>query len=130
MVNADRHRHFDMKFAPANIVDGDPDSYWATEDDIRGATLEIDLGQDTYFDRIMLQEPIRFVQRISRFSIEARIEGQWTPIAEGTTIGYKRLLRIPGVTADGVRILIERANNAPALSNFGLFQASAGESAG
>ncbi|MEE8386840.1 MAG: discoidin domain-containing protein, partial [Dehalococcoidia bacterium] len=114
----------------ANIVDGDPDSYWATEDDIRGATLEIDLGQETYFDRIMLQEPIRFGQRISLFSLEARIGGEWTPIAEGTTIGYKRLFRIPGVSADGVRILIERANNVPAISNFGLFRASAGESAG
>jgi len=128
-VEADRHRRFDMKFAPGNIVDGDPDSYWATEDEIRGATLEIDLGQETYFDRIMLQEPIRFGQRISLFSVEARIGGEWTPIAEGTTIGYKRIFRIPGVTADGVRILIERANNTPALSNFGLFRASDGETA-
>ena len=109
------------------IVDDDPDSYWATDDDVRRATLEIDLGEPTYFDRILLQEPIRFGQRISAFAIEARVEEEWTPIARGTTIGYKRLLRITGIEADRVRIVIEQANNVPALSNFGLFKASSAE---
>ncbi len=126
-VEADQHRGRHRKFAPANLVDEDPDSYWAADDDVRAATLEIDLGGDTYFDRIMMQEPIRFGQRISAFAIEARVDGEWVPIARGTTIGYKRLLRLPGVTADRVRISIEGANNAPALSSFGLFEAAAGD---
>ena len=88
---------------------------------------EIDLGEPTYFDRILLQEPIRFGQRIASFAIEARAEGEWMEVASGTTIGYKRLLRIPGIEADRVRIVIREANNSPALSNFGLFQASADE---
>ena len=120
-IEADNYRERNPYFAPANLVDDDPDSYWATDDDVRRATLEIDLGEPTYFDRIMLQEPIRFGQRISAFAIEALANDEWTPIARGTTIGYKRLLRIPGTEADRVRIVIEQANNVPALSNFGLF---------
>ncbi len=126
-VEADQQRSGHSRFAPVNLVDSDPESYWATDNDVRRATLEIDLGEPTYFDRIMLQEPIRFGQRISAFAIEARIEGEWAAIARGTTIGYKRLLRIPGVTADRVRIRIQRANNTPALSHFGLFKAAARE---
>ncbi|UCF18266.1 MAG: alpha-L-fucosidase [Gemmatimonadota bacterium] len=126
-VEADHHRLRHPKFAPANIVDGDPETYWATDDDVRAATLAIDLGAATYFDRILLQEPIRFGQRISAFTIEARVAGEWAVVARGTTIGYKRLLRIPGVTADRVRISIEEANAVPALSNLGLFRAAAGE---
>jgi alpha-L-fucosidase len=76
----------------------------------------------------MLQEPIHLGQRIAEFVIEARIGGEWESIARGTTIGYKRLLRIPMVAADRVRIVIQRANNVPALSNFGLFRASVSES--
>ena len=75
----------------------------------------------------MLQEPIRFGQRISAFTIEARAGGAWLTVARATTIGYKRLLRIDGVEADRVRITIEQANSVPALSNFGLFKASARE---
>ncbi len=129
-VKADGQRLGHPKFAPVNLVDADPESYWAVDDGVRRAILEIDLGRDTYFDRIMLQEPIRFGQRISAFVIEARVEGAWTAVARGTTIGYKRLLRISGVTADRVRIRIERSNNAPALSHFGLFTAAAGERTG
>jgi len=124
-ASSQRGRH--PYFAPSNIVDDDPDSYWAADDGVRQATLELELGEPTYFDRIMLQEPIRFGQRISRFAIEAVFNGDWIRIASGTTIGHKRLLRIRGIETERVRIVIEQANNVPALSNFGLFKASAGE---
>jgi alpha-L-fucosidase len=127
-VEAEQWRAEHGKFAPGNVADGDPESYWATDDDVRQATLEIDLGAPAHFDRILLQEPIRFGQRISAFTVEARVDGEWTPLAEATTIGYKRILRIPGVTADRVRIRIQDANNAPALSSVGLFKASPSES--
>jgi alpha-L-fucosidase len=129
-VTADNHRQRHRKFAPSNLVDGDSDTYWATDEEWRTATIEIDLGGETYFDRVMLQEPIRFGQRIAQFVIEAHVKDRWIEIASGTTIGYKRLLRIPGVSADGVRLRIERANNAPALSRIGLFRASSGEPVG
>ncbi len=128
-VLADNYRHRHRRFAPGNLVDGDPDTYWATDDEVRTAAIEIDLGEETYFDRVMLQEPIRFGQRIAEFAIQARRAGAWTQIASGTTVGYKRLLRISGVSADRVRILIEQANNVPALSRIGLFAASAAEPA-
>jgi alpha-L-fucosidase len=126
-VEADNHRSGNEYFSPANIVDHDLDSYWATDDGLRQATLEIDLGEPTYFDRIMLQEPIRFGQRIAAFTIEARVQNEWIQLAAATTVGHKRLLRIDGVEADRVRIVIKEANNVPALSNFGLFVASASE---
>ena len=127
-VTADSHRKRHPRFDPANLVDPDPNSYWAADDGVRQAVLEIDLAQEVRFDRIMLQEPIRLGQRIAEFIIAARIGGEWESIARGTTIGYKRLLRVPVVSADRVRIVIQRANNVPALSNFGLFKASVSES--
>ncbi|UCD25880.1 MAG: alpha-L-fucosidase [Gemmatimonadota bacterium] len=126
-VQADNHRGNHDYFSPSNLVDQHLDSYWATDDGILRAALEIDLGETVFFNRIMLQEPIRFGQRIAAFSIEARVDNEWMQVAQATTIGYKRLLRIDGVEADRVRIVIERANNVPALSNFGLFRASHAE---
>jgi alpha-L-fucosidase len=127
-VSADNVRGGAAYFSPVHVVDGDPDSYWATDDDRRDGVLEIDLEDPVYFDRVMLQEPIRFGQRISAFRVDARTDGEWHTVAEGTTIGYKRILRIAAVEADRVRVIIEDANNAPALSNVGLFRASAAES--
>jgi alpha-L-fucosidase len=117
------------KFSAANIVDADLDSYWAADGEAREASLEIDLEHPVLFDRIMIQEPIRFGQRISKFAIEGFVDGEWIELAEGTTIGYKRLLRISAVRARKIRLSIKGAKNTPAISNFGLFKASPKETA-
>ena len=127
-VDASNYRQQLDKFAPANIVDENLDSYWAADDHIREATLEIDLGESVVFDRIMIQEPIRFGQRISEFEIKGLVNGEWTQLAKGTTIGYKRILRIPPVHADKIQLIIKKSNNVPAISNFGLYKASPKES--
>ena len=93
----------------------------------RVGTLEIDLGEPTFFDRVLLQEPICLGQRVSAFRVEARVDGEWMEVARATTIGYKRVLRIDGVTADWVRVVIEDANNVPALSTIALYEAWADE---
>ena len=123
-VKASNSRLQHQKFSPTNIVDDDNTTYWATDDYIQEAVLKIDLEDNIMFDRIMLQEPIRFGQRISEFEIKGHINGKWMTIAQGTTIGYKRLLRIPQIQADKIRILIKKSNNIPAISNFGIYRAS------
>jgi alpha-L-fucosidase len=115
------------KFSPNNILDDNNSTYWATDDTVRQATIEVDLDSLTEFDRIMLQEPIRFGQRISSFEIQVLIQNKWESVAHGTTIGYKRLLRIHPVKTNKVQILIHNAISPPTLSNFGLFKASAKE---
>jgi len=121
---ADNVRLGHEKFAPGNAVDGRRDSYWATDDGVTSATLELLLTEETEFDRILLQEPIRLGQRISEFSVEARVNEEWRPVASGTTIGFKRLLRFSPVRADGIRIRIEESLAPPALSRIGIFKAS------
>ncbi|MBN1273037.1 MAG: alpha-L-fucosidase [Candidatus Aminicenantes bacterium] len=123
-VSADNIRLNHPKFSPGNCVDEDKETYWACDDGIRRAVVEVNLKEDTLFDRIVLQEPIRFGQRIAVFSIEGRTDGKWKKIAQGTTIGYKRILRIPSLEADRVRLIIHKSNNSPALSHLGLYKAS------
>jgi alpha-L-fucosidase len=47
--------------------------------------------------------------------------GAWREVASGTTIGYKRLLRLPAVSASGVRLRITGRRAKPAIAEFGLF---------
>ena len=113
------------KFSARNCVDDDPDSYWAAKEDEIQSVVMIQLDEPKTFDRIMLQEPIRLGQRIAKFAIDAEIDGSWKQVALGTTIGYKRLLRIEPITASKIRLNILDANNTPAISNVGLYKASA-----
>ncbi|MFI0259954.1 hypothetical protein ACH4OW_13095 [Streptomyces sp. NPDC017056] len=70
------------------------------------------------FDRVGLGEDLRSGQRVERFAVEARTGGAWRRIAEGTTVGHRRILVLPApapVTADAVRVRVLAARAAPRL---------------
>lgn len=56
---------------------------------------------------VQLQEDISKGQRVEKFLVEAFSEGRWQALGEGTTIGYKRMLRFPEVMADSLRLRID-----------------------
>ena len=115
------------QFCACNLTDGDPNSYWAADNKKRETSLEIEIDSTKKFDRILLQEPVRFGQRISSFDIELLQPAGWQTIASGTSIGYKKILRITAIAGSKIRINIREANNIPALSNFGLYKAASGD---
>lgn len=126
-ISANNYRLNNKKFAPENAVDNHPDTYWATDDSIFPAELTIHLPAEPEFDRILIQEPVKYGQRISRFRVDIMGETGWETVFEGTTIGYKRLIRITPVSTTRVRLTIIQANNTAAISNFGLFKSSGRE---
>ena len=123
-ITASNYRLKHKKFSPSNVLDNDNRTYWAADDTLSEVWLEIDLEEEVVFDRIMIQEPIRFGQRISEFTVECYIKDTWVTIARGTTVGYKRLLRVQPIKALKVRLNIIKFNNTPAVSSFGIYKAS------
>ena len=123
-AKANNFRFNHEKFAPENAVDKNNETYWATDDAVFPAELTIQLADETEFDRILIQEPVKFGQRISGFEVDIMGEKGWETVFEGTTIGYKRLIRIAPVSTSQVRLKVIHANNTVAISNFGLFKAS------
>ena len=113
------------KFGPQNVVDGNKDTYWATDDNVTTASLTIDLEKPTVFNRFLVQEYIRLGQRVKGFTVEVFMAGNWKEVGRGTTIGYKRILRFPGVKATKVRLNITGSDASPVISNIGLYSAPA-----
>ena len=107
----------------AAIIDRDTKNYWTTEDGVESATLEVHLARTLTFNRSLLQENIALGQRVEAFRLEAWTGKTWREIVRGTTVGYKRLLRFPSMTAAKLRIVVERSRTSPTLSSFGLFKA-------
>jgi alpha-L-fucosidase len=111
------------KFGAAMAVDGKINTYWATEDNTKTASLTIDLGKPTLFNRFLVQEYIRLGQRVKAFTVEAFVDGKWIEVAKATTIGYKRILRFPSVKATQVRFSITDSKCSPVISNIGIYDA-------
>lgn len=110
-------------FDASKAIDSDRETYWATDDAITKASLTIDFGKPTTFNRFLAQEYIRLGQRVKAFTIEAFVNGNWKEIAKGTTIGYKRILRFSTVKATQVRFNITDSKACPVISNIGIYNA-------
>ena len=63
------------KFGADKAVDDDKNTYWATDDNVKTASLTIDLGKPTTFNRFLVQEYIRLGQRVKAFTVEALVDG-------------------------------------------------------
>ncbi|WP_369014062.1 alpha-L-fucosidase [Flavobacterium anhuiense] len=103
-VQASNIRGNDPNFGPQNVIDGNKNTYWATDDKVKEASVEFTFKKPTTINRVLLQEYIKLGQRVKAFSIEVKVDGQWKTIANETTIGYKRILRLNRVTATALRV--------------------------
>ena len=101
------------------VPDNDLNAAWDAEGD--QAVLELDLGGDRTFDRLLLQEDIEQGQRVESFVLEACHGGHWKPVVRGGCIGYKRLERFGRVTARRVRLRVDQTRGPVRLLNLGLF---------
>ena len=111
------------KYNARKAVDGKKETYWATEDGCTSASLTIDLGSPRTVNRILAQEYIRLGQRVKSFEVAVDRDGSWETVAEGTTIGYKRILLFKTVETSKVRLTIKDAKACPLISNVELYHA-------
>ena len=82
----------------------------------------VSLKKPKAFNRLVLQEDLHLGQRIAAFTVEARVEGQWETVAEETTVGFKRIVLLPDVTADAVRVRVDESLAKPFLCSIALYQ--------
>ncbi|MCA9437075.1 MAG: hypothetical protein KC978_14920, partial [Candidatus Omnitrophica bacterium] len=64
---------------------------------------------------------IELGQRILKFSIDALEGAEWKTIAEGTSVGWKRILKIDPVTAGKVRLNVLESKACPTVSTLSLY---------
>jgi len=122
-TEASNFRGNSKEYGAAKAIDNQKDTYWTTDENVKTASLTIDLGQPTLFNRFLVQEYIRLGQRVKAFTLEALVDGSWKEIAKATTIGYKRILRFPAVKASQVRFNITDSKCSPVISNIGVYNA-------
>lgn len=122
-IEATNYRGKSKEFHAENILDGNKNTYWTTNDNVLNPSVIIDFGKLTTFNLFMVQEYIPLGQRVKLFSLEAFIDGEWKEISKGTTIGYKRILRFATVKSKKLRFNILESKACPLISNIGIYNA-------
>jgi alpha-L-fucosidase len=113
------------QYHPNKMLDQNKNTYWATDDDVIKSSVEIDLGDAVQFDLIVLGEFIASGQRVTSFTVEAIHDDHWHIIAKGTTIGYKRILKVQKTKTNKLMLNILEAKSCPLITSFELFEEAA-----
>jgi alpha-L-fucosidase len=121
-ITASNIRESSKYYRAANVLDHNPKTYWTTDDAKQSASLTLTWEKEIQFNVIRLEELIALGQRVSKYKVEAwdAHKNQWTLISEGTTIGHRKLDRIPKIKTQKVRLTILKSRACPLIRAFGL----------
>ena len=97
----------------------------------QGSETIITFEQPTTFNRFVVEEDIRYGQRVKKFALEAEVNGLWVPLrdelVEGsdglTTIGHRRIICFPTITATCLRFAIQDAKCEPMIKRTSIYLA-------
>ena len=93
---------------------------WVVE---TGQSKEYNVKPGTMVNTFLIQEDIAQGQRVEDFLVEVYSNGAWQYAAEGTTVGYKRLLRFSDCQPEKIRVTIRSTRATANISNIGLYYA-------
>ena len=102
----------------------------------------IDFKKPTAFNRFVVEEDIRYGQRVKKFALEAEVDGKWMPLKDElverlrvgdgtsgmngdglTTIGHRRIVCFPTVTATRLRFTVLDAKCDPIIKRTSVYLA-------
>lgn len=110
--------YLDEAFADNKVIDGN--KLWKAA---QGENKEYNLEGSSEINVVMLQEDISKGQRVEGVEIEVLSEGVWKTVAQGTTVGYKRIFRFPSVSAKKLRITLTASRNKANICNVAAYYA-------
>ena len=125
LVEADSTRRNAHLFKASHLTDGDEKTSWAPADDAKTGSFVLDLGKEQHFDVVELKETIEKGQRISGFTIDVAVNGQWVPFGAGSTVGYRRLIKGQPVDSRYIRVSITDAQATPILNGVSVYKTPA-----
>lgn len=133
-ASATRASGANRTYDASNLIDGNKDTYWATNDNDLSASITLTWNEPQTIRYVSLMEYIAKGQRVRGFRIEVSSDGStWTTMAPNitqSTIGYKRIIPLngstsssygTGYTAKALRITITDSRACPLLHTISVY---------
>jgi hypothetical protein len=119
-VTTSNVRGGERRFAGWQALDDDDGTYWATDDAVTEARLELDTEGALDIDAVDLGEAAGLTGRVRGYRVEGFVDSAWKLLAEGTALGERKVHHFPRVTVWKVRLVL-RADRGPAIRKLGLY---------
>ncbi len=87
-----------------------------------GNKYEIKFKSPTEISHLIIQEDIKYGERVRSYVIEGKVNGKWKVLCEGSCIGHKRIEKLmSSVSVSGVRLKISDSRDVPFIKEFSVF---------
>ena len=87
----------------------------------KGKQINIDLGKPTPVNQVIIQEDIRFGERVRSYKIEGLVDGKWKTLTKGKSIGNKRIEVFKEENIHKIRLIVKNAARVPIIKNLSVF---------
>ena len=88
----------------------------------KGKNISLDLKRQTAINYIVIRENITKGHRVKNFKVQARVNGKWATITEGSAIGHKFIYPLAqSVTTNRLRLVINNVFAESEISDFSVF---------
>lgn len=115
-----------MGYEAARVLDGKRETYWSAPDGVTKPSLTLDLPPGRAFDVIRIREYLPLGVRVTRFAVDAQVNGEWQTLATKECISAQRIIRLPKpIAARRLRLRILEAPACPAINEIALFRSVA-----
>jgi alpha-L-fucosidase len=113
-------------FEAARVLDGNRETYWSTPDNVKTPSLTLELPPGRAFDTIRIREYLPLGVRVTRFAVDAEIDGAWRTLASKECISAQRIIRLDkAIAARRLRLRILESPACPAINEIALFRSVA-----
>ncbi len=121
-VTASNVRGLSKAFRAENLLDGNPATYWATDDAVTTPEVVVEFHRPVSLNVVRLRENIHLGQRVDACVVETWKEGAWQEFGRVTSIGPCRLVRAKEiVSTTRLRLRITESSACPAMLELSVF---------
>ena len=100
-------------------------------DNLHSSTFTVQWNKPMTFNRFLAEEDIALGQRVKKFMLEVEVNGKWQPLKDAlaengdglTTIGHRRIICFPTLTATKLRFTITDSKAEPIIKKLGVYLA-------
>ena len=101
------------------------------EGNLHSSTFTVQWNKPMTFNRFLAEEDIALGQRVKKFMLEVEVNGKWQPLKDAlaengdglTTIGHRRIICFPTLTATKLRFTITDSKAEPIIKKLGVYLA-------
>ncbi|WP_019912449.1 alpha-L-fucosidase [Paenibacillus sp. HW567] len=99
------------------LLEGADGLCWKPAEEDREPWIEIAFPEAITLNFVILQEQIMEGQRVEAFELWSEVQQEWSKVAEGTIIGYQKILRLPQTRADRLKLVFKEYRGFPTLAH-------------